>query len=187
LVEAAQLPQRQVDHDDHEEHHPDVEQDPPRPGEESVARHPAPTVPAASARGASADVCECGAVSTGDVFPDRGMEHRDKVAWMVEQHGWAFEPVPAHPELDPPIPGYGYTIGVGAAFAYPEIVVFGLTPVATRGLLGLVVDLLRGGTEIPTGAVFTGLLDNGLRSALLPVDQDESVELLPAAQEWYGG
>src|SRR6478672_3536784 len=85
------------------------------------------------------------------------MEHRDKVAWMVEQHGWAFEPVPAHPELDPPIPGYGYSIGFEAAFAFPELVVFGLTPVATRGLLGLVVDLLRGGTEIPIGALFTGL------------------------------
>jgi hypothetical protein len=51
------------------------------------------------------------------------MEHRDKVAWMVEQHGWAFEPVPAHPELDPPIPGYGYSIGFEAAFAFLELVV----------------------------------------------------------------
>ena len=126
-------------------------------------------------------------MATGDPFPDRGMEHRDKVAWMVEQHGWAFEPVPAHPELDPPIPGYGYTIGLSAAFAFPEIVVFGLTPVAARGLLGLVVDLLRGGTEIPVGAVFTGLLDNGLRSALLPVDAEEGAGLFPGAEDWYGG
>ena len=112
-------------------------------------------------------------MATGDVFPDRGMEHREKIAWMVEQHGWAFEPVPAHPELDPPIPGYGYSVGFEAAFAFPEIVVFGLTPVATRGLLGLVVDLLRGGTEIPIGALFTGLFDNELRAALLAVDREE--------------
>ena len=62
-------------------------------------------------------------MASGDVFPDRNMEHRDKVAWMVEQHGWAFEPVPAHPELDPPIPGYGYSIGFEAAFAFLELVV----------------------------------------------------------------
>ena len=132
-------------------------------------------------------VWEPGAVAEGDVFPDRDMDHRDKIAWMVEQHGWAFEPVPAHPELDPPIPGYGYTIGFEAAFAFPEVVVFGLTPVATRGLLGLVVDLLRGGTEIPVGALFTGLLDNQLRSALVPVDLEECGELFDAATDWYRG
>ena len=126
-------------------------------------------------------------MASGDVFPDRDMEHRDKVAWMVEQHGWAFEPVPAHPELDPPIPGYGYTIGFEAAFAFPELVVFGLTPVATRGLLGLVVDLLRGGTDIPIGALFIGLFDNELRSALLPVDREECGDLFAVADDWYGG
>jgi hypothetical protein len=124
-------------------------------------------------------------VASGDVFPDRNMEHRDKVAWMVEQHGWAFEPVPAHPELDPPIPGYGYSIGFEAAFAFPEVVVFGLTPVATRGLLGLVVDLLRGGTDIPIGALFTGLFDNELRAALLPVDREECGDLFAVADDWY--
>jgi hypothetical protein len=105
-----------------------------------------------------------------DVFPDRSMEHRDKIAWMVETNGWAIEAIPPHPESDPPTPGYAYTVGLEAAFAFPEVVVFGLTPVAARGLLGLVVDLLRDGVEIPVGAVFVGLLDGEQRSALLPVD-----------------
>ena len=121
-----------------------------------------------------------------DVFPDRDMSHRDKIAWMVEQHGWAFEAVPAHPELDPPIPGYAYTVGFETAFGFPEVVVFGLTPVAARGLAGLVVDVLRGEGEIPIGPLFTGLLDNGLRSAMLPVDLEEYGELFAVATEWYG-
>jgi Domain of unknown function (DUF4262) len=120
-----------------------------------------------------------------DAFPDRDMSHRDKIAWMVEQHGWAFDAVPAHPELDPPIPGYAYTIGLESAFAFPEIVVFGLTPVASRGLVGLVVDFLRSGSELPVGPLFTGLLDNGLRSALLPVDIGDYGEMFGAATAWY--
>jgi hypothetical protein len=126
-------------------------------------------------------------MSGDEVFPDRGMEHRDKIAWMVEQHGWALEPVPPHPELDPPIPGYAYTVGLETTFAFPEVVLFGLTPVASRGLTGLVVDLLRSGTVIPIGSLFTGLLDNDLRSALLPVDLDEYETLFAVATDWYGG
>ena len=56
---------------------------------------------------------------------------------------------------------------------------------ATRGLLGLVVDLLRGGTEIPIGALFTGLFDNDLRSALLAVDPEECGDLFAVADDWY--
>jgi hypothetical protein len=122
---------------------------------------------------------------SGDVFPDRGMEHRDKIAWMIETAGWAIEPVPPRPDLDPPVPAYAYTIGLETAFDFPEIVVFGLTPVASRGLLGLVVDLLAGGTEIPVGPVFAGLLDGDQRSALLPVDLNEYVDLFETATMWH--
>ena len=50
------------------------------------------------------------------------------------------------------------------------MVVFGLTPVAARGLIGLVAELLVGGTEIPVGAEVVGLLDNDLRARFAPVD-----------------
>jgi Domain of unknown function (DUF4262) len=122
---------------------------------------------------------------SGDVFPDRGMEHRDKIAWMIESAGWAIEPVPPRPDLDPPVPGYAYTIGLETAFGFPEVVVFGLTPVAARGLLGLVADLLAGGTEIPVGPVFVGLLDGEQRSALLAVDVAECADLFETATQWY--
>lgn len=124
---------------------------------------------------------------TSDPFPDRAMEHRDKIAWMIEQQGWALQPVPARPDLDPPVAGYAYTIGLESAFGFPEIVVFGLTPVAARGLVGEVVGLLADGVEVPVGALFTGLLDSGLRSALLPVDLGLVGELFEAATAWYGG
>jgi hypothetical protein len=120
-----------------------------------------------------------------DVFPDRGMEHRDKIAWMVETSGWAVEAVPPRPGLDPPVPGYTYTVGLETAFDFPEVVVFGLTPVAARGLLGLVADLLAGGTEIPVGPVFAGLLDGDQRSALLPVDLDQWIDLFETATSWH--
>ena len=37
------------------------------------------------------------------------------------------------------------------SFAFPEIVVFGLKPADARGLLGMVVELLRDGVVVPVG------------------------------------
>jgi Domain of unknown function (DUF4262) len=127
--------------------------------------------------------------SLGDVsdpMPDRAMEHRGKIAWMIETRGWAIEPVAAHPETDPPTPGYAYTIGFEAAFTFPEVAIFGLTPVAASGLAGLVAEFLGAGTELPVGALFTGLLDNDLRCALLPVDVGSHAHLFAAAVAWHG-
>lgn len=122
-----------------------------------------------------------------EIFPDRSMEHDDKIHWMIETYGWALESVLPRPELSPPSPAYAYTVGLEDLTGFPEVVVFGLTPVAARGLVGLVVDLLRGGTEIPIGALFTGLLDNELRAALLEVDLDEHGDLFPTATSWHAG
>lgn len=121
----------------------------------------------------------------GDVFPDRSMEHRDKIAWMIETRGWAIEPVAADPDAAPPRGAFAYTIGLESTFGFPEVVVFGLTPVAASGLLGEVVDLLRSGTQLPVGALFVGLLDNDLRCALLPVDVTEHLELFETASAWH--
>jgi hypothetical protein len=122
-----------------------------------------------------------------EVFPDRSMEHDDKILWMVETHGWAHESVLPRRDVTPPTPAYGYTVGLEKLVGFPEVAVFGLTPVAARGLLGLVVDLLVGGTEIPIGSLFTGLLDNDLRSAMLAVDLDEHRDLFATATHWYAG
>ena len=55
-----------------------------------------------------------------DVFPDRSMEHREKLAWMIEQDGWAMEPVMPQANADPPVPGYSYTVGLESTYEFPR-------------------------------------------------------------------
>ncbi len=118
-----------------------------------------------------------------DVFPDRDMEKADKIAWVVETQGWCAEPVA--PVEDPPRPGYTYTIGFEESFGFPEVVIFGLTPVAARGLLEMIATHLEAGGEIPVG-VFVGLLDNDLPAAMLPVQMPDNSELFEDAVEYNG-
>lgn len=106
---------------------------------------------------------------------------------MIEEHGWAIEPVAAQPELNPPVAGYIYTIGFPNAFDFPEVVLFGLTPAAARGLYDLLADLLRGGTDVPLGVELTGLFDNDLRCVFAPVDLDLWGPLFSTAVAWYRG
>jgi hypothetical protein len=120
-----------------------------------------------------------------DVFPDRDMDHRDKIAWIVEENGWAAEPVPPVEEPEPR-PGYTYTIGFESHFGRPEVVIFGLQGVAARGLLGMVADQHTGGVEIPVGGVFIGLLESDLPCALLTVDLAEHSALFPDAAAFHG-
>jgi Domain of unknown function (DUF4262) len=120
-------------------------------------------------------------------LPDFHIPHVEKIEWMIETTGWALEPVPARPDTEPPVPGYAYTIGVPALVGFPEIAVFGLTPVAARGLVGLVVDTCRGGTEIPLGVELVGLLDNDLRCLFAPIDVEAWMPLFTTAVSWYRG
>lgn len=107
----------------------------------------------------------------------------DKIEWVIETNGWIAVPVPL--SEDPPRPPYTYTIGLEEQWGHPELVIFGLQPVAARGLLGLVVEQLSLGGDVPEG-VFTGLLDNNLACAILPVSSSEIRELCPAIAEHYG-
>lgn len=120
-----------------------------------------------------------------DVFPDRNMSHRDKVEFMLEREGWALDAVPADADSDPPIPRYAYTVGFEDRFGFPEVCLFGLSPVACRGLFGLVVEFIGDGTDLPIGAPFMGLLDGGQPCALLPVDAAASVGMFPALAEHH--
>ena len=120
-------------------------------------------------------------------LPDFHIPHAEKIEWMIETNGWALEPVAPRADTDPPVPAYAYTIGVPALTGFAEIAVFGLTPVATNGLVGLVIDALRGGTEIPVGIELVGLLDNELRCAFAPVDVVAAGDLFATARSWYRG
>ena len=101
-------------------------------------------------------------------LPDFHIPHAEKIDWMIATTGWALEPVAADVEAEPPTPGYAYSIGMPAAVGFPEVAVFGLTPVAANGLVTLVADACRGGTEIPLGVELVGLLDNDLRCMFAP-------------------
>ena len=120
-------------------------------------------------------------------LPDFHIPHAEKIEWMIETHGWAIEPVSARTDIDPPIAGYVYTIGYPEAFDFPEVVVFGLTPSAARGLFDMVADLLRAGTEIPVGVALTGLFDNDLRCLFAPIEPDVARELFVTAVAWRRG
>jgi len=106
---------------------------------------------------------------------------------MIETKGYALEPVPPRHDSDPPVPGYVYSIGLPEAVGFPDIVVFGLTPVAASGLIALVVDLCRAGTEIPIGVEVVGLYDSGLKAALVPVDVAQWGALFTTASAWRHG
>jgi hypothetical protein len=120
-------------------------------------------------------------------LPDFHISLDEKIEWMIETNGWALEPVQPDPTTDPPTPAYAYTIGMPALVGFPEVVVFGLTPVATRGLLDLLIDMLQGGTEVPIGVELVGLFDNDLRCVFAPIDVDQCGGLLATANAWYHG
>jgi hypothetical protein len=120
-------------------------------------------------------------------LPDFHIPHAEKIEWMIETNGWALEPVSPRSDTDPPTPAYAYTIGLPALAGFPEIATFGLTPVAVNGLIGLVVDALRGGTEIPLGVELLGLLDNDLRCMFAPIDTAEFGAFFGTAAAWYRG
>jgi hypothetical protein len=120
-------------------------------------------------------------------LPDFHIPHAEKIEWMIETNGWALEPVAPRSDTEPRSPAYAYTIGVPGLIGFPEICVFGLTPSASNGLIGLVIDALRGGTEIPTGVELVGLLDNDLRCLFAPVDLSAHEARFVTATAWYRG
>lgn len=122
-------------------------------------------------------------VMAEDVFPDRNMSHREKIEFMLEREGWAMDTVGPSGDADAPIPRYTYTVGFDRRFGFPELVVFGLSPVACRGLFELVAAAVAGGTDLPVGRAFIGLLEDDQPCALLPVDAAEAVGMFPALAE----
>jgi len=120
-------------------------------------------------------------------LPDFHIPHAEKIEWMIETNGWALEAVTADPTVDPPVPAHAYTIGVPAAVGFAEVAVFGLTPAAANGLLTLVVDACRGGTEIPLGVEVVGLLDNELRCMFATIEPEVCATWFPTASAWYRG
>lgn len=114
------------------------------------------------------------------------MDHSEKIQWMLDTAGWFVEPVRAVDDLTSPFPTYSYTVGLEALVGHPEIVIFGLSAVAARGLLEMTVEQLKAGVTLPLDQPFVGLLDNDLRSMLVTVDRVEHGDRFPTPAVVYG-
>lgn len=126
-----------------------------------------------------------GCVPQPDGFANFKIPHAEKIEWMIETNGWALEPIAADYDSDPPRAGYAYTIGLHDSLQFPDIVVFGLTPVAIKGLIDLIVEQVSNGVDIPLDTPVTGLLDNELRCVFASVDTVECGNLFQTAALWY--
>lgn len=124
-------------------------------------------------------------VSSSSDLPNFRIPHAEKIEWMIETKGWALEPVSAVVDATPPTPGYAYTIGFPERFRFPEVVVFGLTPVAISGLLDMVAGQLDAGVEIPIDTALVGLFDNDLRCVFSTVDMGVHSELFHTGVAWH--
>lgn len=110
-------------------------------------------------------------------LPDFRIPHAEKIQWMIETTGWALERGAR----------FCYTIGIAANHGFPEIAVSGLTPVAVKGLVDLVVEQLDGGVEIPLDVPLMGLLDNDLRCVFATVDVSMHTEHFATGIAWNRG
>lgn len=121
-------------------------------------------------------------------LPDFHIPHDEKISWMVDTNGWAIESVPPGATMSSegvPMPTYSYTVNFPSAFAMPEVVVFGLTPVACRGLFDLIADVRRSGQTIEVGAEVVGLFDGEQRAKFVPVDVSVHGDLFATASAWH--
>lgn len=120
-------------------------------------------------------------------LPDFHIPHAEKIEWMIETHGWALEAVVPDATTDPPTPASAYSIGMRDAVDFPDVAVFGLAPAASNGLITLVADACRGGTQIPIGVEVVGLLDNDLRCVFAPIDPVTASDHFATAVSWFRG
>ena len=113
------------------------------------------------------------------------MELPEKLALTLATHGGGIEPL-APSDQEHLRAAYSYTFGLEALVGHPELVIFGLAPVAARGLLDLIVNHLRLGGTLPVGEAFSGLLDGDQLSFLLSIDIDRFADFLPTLDDIYG-
>jgi len=115
---------------------------------------------------------------------DFSISHREKIEWMLETNGWALEAV--RPEVDDSsaVPAHAYSIGVTALTGFPEILVLGLAPATASDLIGVAVDALRNGVEIPIANELVGLLDGEQRCAFAPLNGDDAIRWCPAVSDY---
>jgi hypothetical protein len=103
-----------------------------------------------------------------------------EIAKSVAEHGWHAIAVRATDET----PEYLYTIGLGAQFDHPEVIVFGLRHTAAHALMKRVVAAVRGGRRFETGRHADVLAGSVVE--LRDVDPTHHRQFLAYALAFYG-
>ena len=106
---------------------------------------------------------------------------------MIETDGYALEVVAPDPDSDPPQAGYSYTINFPDHVGFPDVVVFGLTPVAARGLLGLVPTRSPPGPRSRSASRSSACWTTSCAAASPPSISSSGAPLFATAQAWYRG
>jgi Domain of unknown function (DUF4262) len=114
---------------------------------------------------------------------DFQLDHAEALRILIERDGFTVEPV--RPDTASGRPAFAYTVGLEETSNRPELAVVGLSGDAASGVLGDFADHVMGGGEMPTEALFQGILPGGLACALLPVDLDRWGEWFAGLSDYY--
>jgi len=105
-----------------------------------------------------------------------------KLLANIARVGWAVLGIPEDDEG----PGYAFTIGLYRAFAYPEVVLFGLPWEVTYGFLNNIGAAVKGGKRYEAGEEYHDLAV-GYPAAFVAVDRGHYREYLGTAGWFYRG
>ncbi|MFD8727816.1 DUF4262 domain-containing protein [Streptomyces sp. NPDC059611] len=118
----------------------------------------------------------CGAADCPVCPPDFMTEYVSRLRAVIAEKGFAVQAVMA----DAGSPAYCYTVGLHESLGL-EFVMTGLEVTAMHGVLHSVVERFAGSSGPTAGEVLDGLLANGFRLLMRPVDSLEPFAMLRAA------
>ena len=91
------------------------------------------------------------------------MSEDEEIARSVAANGWHAISVTDHP------PGFVYTCGLMTTFGHPEVIIFGLSPIAAYSVLEVLVADIRSGRSFAESGLYEGVLVD-FPLAVRPVD-----------------
>lgn len=83
---------------------------------------------------------------------------------IIDEHGWAVQGVGGNSETGDPT--FSYTAGL-SALGHPELIIVGVHPLASQGILNDLGTAIRGGTRFDSGDIVRGVLGGDLPLALI--------------------
>ena len=120
-------------------------------------------------------------------LPDFHIPHAEKIEWMIETDGSPLEAVAAAtPRVTRREPGYTYTIGFPEHVGFPEVAVFGLTPVAARrACSGSSPTPASAGPRSRSASRWSACSTTNCGAASRPSTSASGARSSPPPQAWY--